>query len=121
MPDTVRYQHGEIVDITIRGARVVRYDDDTVTIRYGRVPVVYGVQLGDDVTVERVAPAEWPPRPGDLWRDRDGALWFVAGTDRRGMRMYATSGDSADPDHVNRRYGPITLVHREPQDGGDEQ
>jgi hypothetical protein len=28
-------------------------------------------------TWERVAPAEWPPQPGDLWVDQSGAAWFV--------------------------------------------
>jgi len=28
-------------------------------------------------TWERVAPVEWPPQPGDLWRDRHGEPWFI--------------------------------------------
>lgn len=77
------------------------------------------------VTVERVAPDEWPPRTGDLWRDGGGDLWFAV-TDGGGrvsglvFVMPSEDGVPSDPDRVNRDHGPLTLVHREDeQDGAD--
>lgn len=133
---------GEVVDITIKGARVQADDLDdvgfrTITVTHGEINNSLHVQQGDDVTIERVAPAEWPPRPGDLWRDREGELWFAAQhwpdyddvKDCRGMNgtgwrpvlvpvHLGEQGSPARPEDVIQPCGPFTLVHREPaQDG----
>lgn len=72
---------GDIVNFTVRGARVDADEVDGDGFRY--VQVVYGdrnlrvfLDLDAALTVERVVPAEWPPQAGDLWRDRHGELWF---------------------------------------------
>lgn len=79
------FHPGELVDITIRRARVVRVSGSLLTAAYetpvDQAELPLTVQVGvsmdaDAVTVERVAPAEWPPRPGDLWRDSGGRRWF---------------------------------------------
>jgi len=89
------FKPGDIVDITIEGARVR-------AIR------------GED-TVERVAPAEWPPRPGDVWLDAGGRAW----TALRGRMFPVTSTRGESADAALAIYGPLTLVHREDeQDGG---
>lgn len=70
------YKPGEVVDITIRGVRIARprmATSVTITDEHG---VTY--QMPPHAVVERVAPAAWPPRPGDLWRDRRSYLWFAA-------------------------------------------
>lgn len=122
------YQPGEIVDITIKGARVIdaaetahragsavhevlvfRYADDSDETM-GRV--VYTAAKG--VSVERVAPAEWPPQPGDLWRDRDGTLWFAV--EEKGHHPAGLMCDSSqvwNPAEVGANWSPLTLVHRE--------
>jgi hypothetical protein len=132
---------GEVVDITIRGVRVggrgMPQDPGRLCVDLG--PWDDGVNQGrewfltipssvDAVTVTRVAPPEYPPRAGDLWRDRDGQLWFgvdvtdydadkiAFGVELQGQNTYTYGRWAAD--EINKRYGPLTLVHREP-DGGE--
>ena len=84
----------------------------------------HSVNLGaKGVTVEHAAPAEWPPQPGDLWRDCDGDVWLVCMVgdgEVFGLTMICAAG-AADrsPEQLAERFGPLTLVHREDeQDGG---
>jgi hypothetical protein len=71
------------------------------------------------VTIERVAPAEWPPEPGDLWRDRLGTLWFARHMGGSQVSFVPTDGgfDERTPALVLETIGPLTFVHREPKDG----
>jgi hypothetical protein len=122
---------GEVVDITIRGVRVggrgVPQDPRRLCVDLG--PWDDGVNQGrewfltipasvDSVTITRVAPPEYPPRAGDLWRDGNGRLWFVA-YGAVGLTAQTTSRDCvAARELLDRVAGPLTLVHREP-DGGE--
>lgn len=121
---------GEYVDITIRNAQITR-----VTPMNHGAPVLHvqyrGATLADElvlrasseaVAVERVAPAEWPPQPGDLWRDRDGSLWFAFQVEhmngayidlRCEEHSKATSPFDDGPTSVSGRFGPMVLVRRE--------
>jgi hypothetical protein len=63
-----------------------------------------------DLTVERVAPAEWPPRRGDVWRDGDGGLWF--GVDLAGTVTLRGDGGSSQPVSGALRDGPWVLQFR---------
>ncbi len=124
---TAKYTPGEIVDITIKGVRVQCHtDEDTLEFEYttelGTVEGVVAVDCAN-VTVERVAPAEWPPQTGDLWRDQRGNVWFAADlhdieeTDRPEIYMVAAYGDHhVVPDRCNENFGPLTLVRREEAD-----
>lgn len=117
------YQPGEIVDITIRGARVGHLAaNGFLNVFVDGVPLT--VDLVDAVTVERRAPAEWPPRPGDLWRDRNGDLWF-AFRDHEIFLIpsYPTTAsvDGRPPDDVMQKVGPLTLVHRDDEQDGAER
>lgn len=129
------YAPGEIVDITIKSARVtnsypVRRDGKPE----GRVLVAdyttgehRGVAVNlaaSNVAVERVAPADWPPRPGDVWRSSrtdwapKGRLWLAGEeTDDDGasdayVPMYGDNGHRTAADELL-RIGPMVLVHRE--------
>lgn len=127
------FQPGEIVDITIRDARVVNtyptkrggpngaYEDT------GTVLVVcldrartddrnVAVNLATPgITAEHSVPNV---RPGDLWRDRDGTLWFgVEGDDGNTYLMCSPSYSLPVIDAV-REWGPLIPVHRE---GGDQR
>ncbi|MFB6392568.1 hypothetical protein [Polymorphospora lycopeni] len=80
------------------------------------------VELGvKPVTVAHAAPPEWPPVPGDLWRDRVGSLWF-AYTKRSEQRAEVVM-QPADPvvgykpktpGLVMSSVGPLTLEYRQP-------
>ncbi|WP_242890163.1 hypothetical protein [Actinomadura litoris] len=151
------YQPGEIVDIHIKGARVVnsfgtsRGNVDGLIQDTGTVLVFamdgalykdtsHTVNMGDPgVTVERVAPAEWPPRPRDVWGTDDGGRWFAArymgdfddskdfeGCNSEGWRVVLIPldvgpyGDAREghPDEVRQLAGrPMFLVHREDEPG----
>lgn len=117
------------------GDRVRVVIDGTVRHQVnGVVHIRYGAQLtkGDrllsvvttepGVTVEYLAPAEWPPRAGDLWHDRAGDPWFAAQADfDEPIRMIGRGGIAYpdDPDVLLGAWGPMTLVHRqaEAEDG----
>ncbi|MFD1940563.1 hypothetical protein ACFSKW_54830 [Nonomuraea mangrovi] len=131
---------GDIVDITITGARVTDLDPP-YNKKHGRAVQVaisgknreeakgaVWTEL-DAITiqiVETAPPAEWPPQVGDLWRDRDGDLWF--GVDVRDYDdpstpvvelVHAHGGPSRNPAEVNREFGPFTLVRREQTENHD--
>jgi hypothetical protein len=126
-----RFQPGEVVDITITGARVVSHDqpdDDpptiTFTVQNSTTPVTIPAPSWNGIEVVPKAPAEWPPQPGDLWHDGADRLWFAfdatdydADEKPKGVRLCGTSayGDGAEqvPDNVNKLYGPMTLVRRD--------
>lgn len=124
---TAEFVVGEIVDITIRGARIhaVHGDPDTNALTIGiehAASWTTAVPMVDSVTVERVAPPEWPPQAGDLWRDRRGLLWFARElTDDDDEPVV----DLVSVDHVNlyqpveQQFGPMAMVRREQPDGGE--
>jgi hypothetical protein len=133
------YRLGDIVDVTIRGARVQDYDvsgdgPDRLMVTYGQ-PASMTTLFVNGVTVERVAPAEWPPQPGDVWRDPHGYAWFAFSycpdpdhTDAWAVEAAKSTdftvvalqpqhggpyGVAADfPDKVLRDAGPLTLAYR---------
>ncbi|WP_431728645.1 hypothetical protein [Verrucosispora sp. TAA-831] len=126
------FKPGELVDITIRQAKVIA-DGGVLTVTYDeqhneRIDVM----RGNRVTVERVAPADWPPEVGDVWRDRENVLWFISlrevGDDFRTEKVFTPSSTRAvnrytsyQADRLLADRGPLTLVHREhrDQDGAD--
>lgn len=111
------YQPGEIVDVTIEGAPV-RYttestDGTWLTLAIGGLDATVNVPLAA-AKVTRVAPAGGV-RAGDVWRDHMQRLWLAY---PNGSKVYMTCGSSSDyvaPEQVCRRHGPLTLVHREPE------
>lgn len=134
------FKPGEVVDITIKGARIVEHVGTSLAFEYlsdprdaaGRVIYSRGNVRADahSITVERVAPAEWPPQAGDVWRDRHGSPWFAVDihdideTDVPEIVMVlAYEGARRPPEEFNQIGGPVVLVHREPVDAEivDEQ
>ncbi|MEV4270585.1 MULTISPECIES: hypothetical protein [Micromonospora] len=137
------YVPGDLVAIAIRQATVLQVGQSGNWIRVsGEDGAQYEIPLHhQDVTVERVAPAEWPPVLGDLWRDSTGDLWFATlkaarvGDDGRVFEsarlVMAPARETPHlyreqriaPDKLLSQYGPLELVHREPQPAdpdGDE-
>lgn len=131
-----QFEAHEYVDITIPRARVIKVDcpgDDVfLSVVYGENNHLATIRIEDAITITRVAPAEWPPRPGDLWRDREGELWFTArhwpdyddpkdskGVNAEGWRPVMVpvhlgeQGSPWRPEDVLQPAGPFTLVHRE--------
>lgn len=117
------FKAGEIVDITIKGVRIDDVNTDgTVNIiaeHSDGGPATWG--MPPQALVERVAPAGWPPQPGDLWRDRVGEPWFAFNDKGADLMVPAypvnASRGGRMPDTVLEKLGPLTLVHRE---GGEQ-
>jgi hypothetical protein len=113
------FQVGEIADITIKGVRIaavpIAGQNDTFAIidehgnRYRMPP---------QAAVERVAPADWPPQPGDLWRDQGGTLWFAVESETRAVVLTCNGKNRRPAVAISDLYSPLTLVHR---DGGDQR
>lgn len=75
-------------------------------------------------------PEAWPPQRGDVWRDRDGTVWFAVRLvhpeldDGEDVALVADQVDGVEPvgedaEDVRRWWGPLTLAYRAPaeQDG----
>jgi len=59
-----------------------------------------------------VYPEDWPPKPGQVWQDRDGNRWACAGTPpRMNSYMFCLAHPGDDPaEEIWRRFGPLHLV-----------
>lgn len=129
------YQTGDIIRVTNDAVEVLRTQQDPalglVVVAVKRMKdgsrregSVF-VDAPDTVVeiVERAAPAWWPPRQRDLWRDRTGELWFavdVSDPDETPLPeikfVPSFDADQYNPDKIRKDRGPLSLVHR---DGGE--
>lgn len=115
------HQPGDMVDITVRRARVNATRNGPFTmLSYEVDGITSSVPLTENVTVERIVPAEWPPRAGDLWRDKHGELWFIHKTPYTGAAEHELMGRTTsglrwteDVDDLLVVNAPLDLVHRE--------
>lgn len=106
------YQVGEIVDITIRGARIDAVTDDRLAIVYG-TGRWFARLAADDVTVIRVTPADGEPQAGDIWADRNSIEYYATQSSNIStVRLTPANGQSNDWPDVNRFAGPLRLVYR---------
>lgn len=124
------FQPGDIVNITVTGATITRTDDAGLTwFQLADQDVgMCSVPASTTVTVERAAPAEWPPRQRDVWRTgttdwaHAGRLWLAGeetdddGTADPYTPMYGDNGQRLPADYLL-RLPTLTLVHRESRDG----
>ena len=129
------FRPGELVRLTIEG--VVQEPrlsdpDGLIRIQYAEVQPGIWTEVRVDhldaksVAIERVAPVEWPPRYGDLWRDAHGELWFAyrheSGGDypRTELRLQQASSHAYSgqmwPEKLLSERGPVELVRREHPD-----
>lgn len=119
---------GELITVVIRGARVARKDStDCLWLDLGAKlfdghkpePVFIANGLPGQtatVTVERVAPAEWPPQVGDIWADCDETEWCAITNPSTGcVELQSTVGARGwqrSPDKIAQAIGPMTLLRR---------
>lgn len=131
------FREDEIVDITIKGARVGPTFDTRRQAAHGGPVEPTGTVLvaildspsnersiavnlaTPGVTVKRSTPDRWPPMVGDIWEDRDGRRWFVQNRNG-GLRLIpVVLGEYEDPlmvelaSHFLNYSGPVRLVYRE--------
>lgn len=110
---TARFEVGELVDVVIKGARIVEADATGVMVEAKDMDAMW-LDLSA-VTVTRVAPKEWPPRSGDVWRGVGGERFFARATDDDDVILLSerTHGGNAWPNEMLASYGPAELVWRE--------
>ncbi len=114
MSNEQKFQFGEIVDVAIKGARVLAIGSATITVGIAEHKAHLPL-LCTEIT--RAAPAEWPPQPGDLWRDeKHKGLWYACSEGDDGhLTLLGPRQESAAIGDLA-RWGAV-FVHREPQDG----
>lgn len=105
------FRVGETVNITITGA-VVRDVADVLGVTTPNGASLLIDPTSDAVTVERVHPSEWPPKPADVWLDRDGDPWFCADNGPRGPYLVSAAGLDKFTEEVVKYHGPLTLAYR---------
>lgn len=111
MTTALTYQYGEIVDLSIKGARVVAFTNGELQLELteDQAWVCVKPAIGS-VDVTRIVPADGEVHPGDLWRGKDGSHWFVIG----GVTHPAfldTVGRRHEYADVLRWNGPLERVH----------
>lgn len=130
----ISFRPGELVQVEVARGVVLppasdKSSDLLVDVGGGLVMAV--PVDAEHVRVTRLAPVEWPPRPGDLWRDDDEGVWFAhlyqqtgpyARTELRLIPTFDSGGGRYSfPDRLLAERGPLRLVHREQVDpAGDE-
>lgn len=128
-PERQQFQAGEIVDVAIKGVRIFAGRTEGGTVTEGLAIVdehgrFYNLPPRAEIT--RAAPAEWPPQLNDLWRSAKGRTWWAIevypnGSTRAEIVLMNADADWLPGDVVLRAEGPMTLVHREQQDGGEDR
>jgi len=116
------FKPGDTVDVYITGAKVVEQNKVWVKVSYpcmggADFPGEWIAQIDTDspnVNVCLVTPVDWPPVPGDLWRDNHGQVWFCRIDDSTPYLMAASDHyHGATAAVLAETRGPMTLVHRE--------
>lgn len=113
---SARYQEGEVLDLHIRGARVVdvhaTQPDDAVVVHVGGQTFAVDLTVAAPVQVQRVAPAEWPPQAGDVWLTYRWTPTFNGEPEEQLMRVLYFARSEHDPDG---EHPPV--VHMYAEDG----
>lgn len=120
--NTTGFEAGELVNVHINGVRYAA-DDPGYGVRFDAADpdLSFWLKPGLPHVIERVAPKEWPPQPGDIWADRDGADWVARIEPNRNdvyrtllARVDASKGGrwGGEPADVAANHGPMTLAYR---------
>lgn len=115
------FTNGEIVRYVVEGP-IVGQQPGVVVIGLGQGEAIAVSRLD---LVQRVAPANWPPQLSDVWGNSSGARWWAieahrSHPTRTEIALMDNVGNDHDPADALKDYGPLTLVWREQQDGGDD-
>jgi len=120
------FKPGELIDVTMRSLRIESINDVGVAQcslpGHAWRPTIN--LRAEGVEIERVAPEEWPPCHGDLWRDAKGELWagMLVPLEDDGPYVFlvpliaSMNRSTHDPGDVLQGYGPVALLHRQPSD-----
>lgn len=104
------YEAGEIVNVTIPGARVLKHQGGErpcllVTHFLGGENIVSHIPLDvPGISITRKVPAGGMPKPGEIWEDAHGGRWYVI----------EATGVSTDPMSVVTFVSPNKHTHWSP-------
>lgn len=109
---SAKFQRDELVNIAVYNARFESASDD-----------VYYFRLADGFSMgiprlaahfERVAPKEWPPQPGDMWRVKETGKHFAVAMNAAGDVRFVDVGTAAvkEPDDLISRH-ELELMYRD--------
>jgi hypothetical protein len=122
----MKYQPGEIVDIVIRGARVLNCDGGSLVYEYREGARTDREEVQHEfsaVEITRLVPAEGPPKAGELWEDAHGVR-YLATEYAGGIRLHsgAPGGTGYEVAFLHHHYGPIkrVLAARDDELGSEE-
>lgn len=105
---------GELVDVTITGARVALMDTYAYTLvdNKGR-ELALPRQFAGATLAAAAVPAQWPPQIGDIWEDREGDRYFAIDNQPGVGLVEQVGGGINDPDDLHEMYGPLRLIYCE--------
>jgi hypothetical protein len=111
--DSRRFEPGELVRVRIEPARIEPGEDvGLIPVSVGNWRTVINVR-NPGVTIERVAPKEWPPQPGDNWANDRGGRFFATHPPGQGPVLVATDGKKKGAEGALNDWGPLHLAGRE--------
>lgn len=110
------YQPGEIISVSLESLRVIEADERQITVEVG-ADTRLSIPRYALMKIERIAPADGSPQPGDVWLDRNGFCWHavqVGWGETSEIRLISATGggDTCEVSQVLNRYGPLTLAYR---------
>ncbi|MEU8035675.1 hypothetical protein [Streptosporangium sp. NPDC049078] len=119
MPE--QYKINERVRVLIEGAIVYERDGNdalaelTIALETSTGDL-YDVTVPlDQVTIERLVPADGKPKPGEIWRDRHGTDRFATKDSQYAeIVLQDAAGAVRRWQYVNQHYGPLTRVYPAP-------
>jgi hypothetical protein len=118
---SARYERNELLNVTLRGVRVVNQVADSVRVVGGEWPssmFTIDLPVGHvDVTVRRAVPADGVPQAGDIWVDQFGGKYFVRAGVQDNVLLVPAAVSSSSQVHWETLHagpeGPIKLLWRE--------
>jgi hypothetical protein len=109
-----QFQPGEIVRVIIEAPVIEQHTDRLLAIKRQNGALLIDLDI-EGTTIEHVAPAEWPPRKNDVWRDRHGELLIGAVWAAEGPVLRSLDGSDYDTAYALALLAPLTLVIRDGQ------
>lgn len=114
---------GELVEVCLTG-KIAELDSNALVVRVAsgdgstfsdvEIPTEDGQRWG--INIKRVAPVEWPPRAGDVWKDATSRAWWFYHSENTPESLtrrnaYGSYEEKVDPSQLLEQ-GPWTLALR---------
>lgn len=117
------YHTGELITVTFTDAVVIHADSNTLHIQTANDEVIISFD-DSDCRISRSLPADGEPKPGEIWTDTHGQIWFARSRpDRKdSCDLIGADGHTQHPARtslnwidIHREAGPIRRVWTPPK------